>query len=60
MGLRSHDHEAIPLCRLHHRQVDGFAGPFAGWSRDQRQAWHTKQVKLHRARFALAQAEARA
>jgi hypothetical protein len=60
MGLRSHDHEAIPLCRLHHKQVDVFAGPFAGWSREERQAWHTKQVKLHRARFALAQAEARA
>jgi hypothetical protein len=50
VGARSHDHEAIPLCRADHDDVDRFAGRFRGWTRAQRQAWHTAQVAVHRAR----------
>lgn len=52
MGARAHDHETMPLCRLHHDQLDDFKGPFLGWTRAQRMEWQEAQIALHRMRYA--------
>jgi hypothetical protein len=39
LGLRAHDHTAVPLCRQHHRDWHAGAGPFRGWNQGQRRAW---------------------
>jgi hypothetical protein len=40
MAVRAHDHTCIPLCRFHHDDIHNFAGPFEGWTKEQRHAWH--------------------
>lgn len=48
MGQKNHDHEAIPLCWHHHRQLHALAGHFAGWTGDQLQAWQWEQIRIYR------------
>jgi hypothetical protein len=52
MGARSHDHEAIPMCRMCHDDVDRFAGMFTEWTREQRQEWHSHMVAILRDAYA--------
>jgi hypothetical protein len=46
MGQRSHDHEAIPLCRNCHRAFHDARGPFRGWDKAKRLQWQDEQVRL--------------
>lgn len=54
MGLRAHDHEAVPLhnepCHLSH--LHKWRGPFRSFTREQMRAWHDVQIREHRARYA--------
>jgi hypothetical protein len=55
LGLRAPDRDGIPLC-LEDHSLNGLhqlAGRFKGWTGEQLEAWELKQIKLHRARYAL-------
>jgi len=41
---RSHDHDAIPLCAIHHGQWHDAKGPFKVLIRSEREAWEAEQV----------------
>ena len=45
VGQKCHDHEAIPMCRKHHRQVTDHTGYFADWSRKLRRQWHDWRIE---------------
>jgi hypothetical protein len=55
--LKSHDHRAISLCRQHHRDIDGLAGPFRGWTRAMVHAWVDQQIAELRAEYLEFQAD---
>lgn len=48
MGQKNHDHEAMPLCWLHHHRLHDLSGPFAGWTGDQLQAWQWERIRYYR------------
>jgi len=49
---RSHDYFLIPLhSKCHVAHFHGHAGPFEGWTRQQRDDWEGQQVALHRDRY---------
>jgi len=39
MGLRAHDHRAVPLCRQDHIDIEQHDGRFAGWTKEQVAEW---------------------
>jgi hypothetical protein len=39
LGLRAHDHRAVPLCHSCHEELHRLNGHFAGWSRDKLRSW---------------------
>jgi hypothetical protein len=47
-GQKSHDHESMPLCRLHHMEFHAASGPFHGWIQERRAKWQRFQTALHR------------
>ena len=51
MGMRGHDHRAIPLCRKHHMEIHSLGGPFRGWLRDHVRAWVDARIEESRARY---------
>ena len=51
MALKSHDHEAICVCRLHHQNLHDFEGKFKGWTREQRREWHTEVARQLRLKW---------
>lgn len=54
MAQRSHDYFALPLCmKCHIPGIHKLGGFFAGWSRDEANAWEAKQVGIHRRRYAM-------
>jgi hypothetical protein len=49
---RSHDYFLIPLhSKCHVAHFHGHAGPFEGWTRQQRDDWEGQQVAAHRDRY---------
>lgn len=48
-GSRAHDHDAIPLCWRHHRQLHELVGFFAGWDGQRLRAWQDQYVRELRA-----------
>ena len=54
MAQKSHDYFAIPLCmKCHVPGIHDLGGFFAGWSREQANAWEEQQVGIHRRRYAM-------
>ena len=51
LGLRAHDHRAIPLCHQHHAELHGLCGYFKGWSREQVRAFCERESAATRARY---------
>jgi len=49
----AHDHFAFALCVRHHRQFHDEAGPFAGWTKEQRREWQDRCVRESRNRYAM-------
>ena len=54
VGQKADDHDTMPLCRRHHRDLHEFTGPFAKtldlfkegpMSRGERQEWQLKRIK---------------
>lgn len=52
MGLRSHDHDAISLCRSCHAAAHAYSGPFEGWDRVRMRGWHDRQAQVQRVLYA--------
>ena len=50
MSRKSHDHEAMPLCHLHHTEFHALNGYFKGWVQEQIRAWQFEQVTRTQAR----------
>lgn len=48
MGLRAHDHQAMPLCDQHHKDLHEYKGPFKDWNRWRREEWQVDQAFVHR------------
>lgn len=53
MGLRSSDHEGIPLCSDHHGAFHALNGVFKSWKRDDLQRWQSAMIRLHRAHYVM-------
>jgi len=54
LGRKCNDVEAIPLCRLHHRQRTDGTGLFAGVSREALRMWLTTAIAETQARLGRA------
>lgn len=52
MGLKCHDRETIPMCRLHHQAIERDHAPFKGWTKAQRLAWVDARIRETQERFA--------
>lgn len=55
MGLRAHDHETMPLCAKHHKQLHEFTGMFEHDSRMSRLAWQERRIAEHQKRYSLSE-----
>lgn len=51
MSQRAHDHQAMPLCWKHHRQLHDLAGFFAGWTGERLADWQDEQVAFYHGVF---------
>lgn len=51
MGLRSHDHDAMPLCIPCHSDLHCLTGRFATWNREELREWQSQQAAMHRAGY---------
>ena len=51
MGIKAHDHETMPLCRTHHRQLHDLRGHFNDWERSTLREWQRIQALAHRRLF---------
>lgn len=51
-GLKCHDRETIPMCRLHHQAIERDQWPFKGWIKQQRFAWVDLRIAETQARCA--------
>jgi hypothetical protein len=51
MGLRAHDHRAVPICRKHHTDLHGLSGPFRGWNRDGIRSFLDDEIARLRLRY---------
>ena len=47
-GARAHDHDAMPLCWKHHRQLHDLTGHFAGWTKAELRAWQDARAREFR------------
>lgn len=57
MGLRAHDHAAIPLCAGCHRDFHCLTGRFATWCKTDRQVWQVTQIEALRGTYQPAEEE---
>lgn len=48
MAMRSHDHEAMPLCSSCHTAFHAASGPFKGWDKARRAEWQDMMVERYR------------
>lgn len=48
MSMKNHDHEAMPLCWYHHRELHGLWGYFAEWTRRELHDWQWEQIRHYR------------
>ncbi len=44
LGLKAPERRSIPLCSKLHREYDQHRGPFAGWTREERQEWIANHI----------------
>lgn len=51
MSQKSHDHESMPLCWQHHRQLHQLNGHFLGWTGHELADWQAEQVTHYRRIF---------
>lgn len=51
LALKAHDHEAMPLCVTHHRELHAMSGCFRQWDKARRKAWEREQVAICRAQY---------
>ena len=51
MGLRAHDHKAMPLCHRCHMAFHAVHGPFKGWDRKKLNEWQKEQYQRTRQRW---------
>jgi hypothetical protein len=51
MGMRGHDHRAIPLCRKCHMDLHALKGPFRGWQKQQVRDWVDARIVDSRAKY---------
>lgn len=47
MGLKSHDHLAMPLCPRCHRDFHDARGAFRDWDKTRRREWQAEQSKKY-------------
>jgi hypothetical protein len=57
MGMRGHDHRAIPLCRRCHTDLHAMAGAFRAWNRDFLRAWTELKIDECRRRYLATEPE---
>lgn len=51
LGMRAHDHTAIPLCPHHHHAWHGVLAPFRTMTRAERAGWAERAIASHRQLF---------
>lgn len=56
MGLRSHDHRAVSICREHHENIEQHRGPFAGWTKEDVRRFLNEKAAALRARYLAVEA----
>ena len=52
MGIRSHDHKAIPLCRLCHTAFHAGSGPFRWLDKKAKHAYQDEAIEKYREAYA--------
>lgn len=48
MGLRAHDHQAMPLCHKCHMEFHAASGVFREWDKAKRGEFQDQQIAIHR------------
>lgn len=48
MGLKSHDHTAVPMCRYCHHDFHSLSGDFKGWDKAMLRAWQDDKIAYYR------------
>lgn len=48
-AIKAKDDSCVPLCRRHHQCAETLAGPFRGWTKQQRREWMDEAIAKTRA-----------